>query len=126
MDDTSVATVEQTTEETTEENGTESVVSENEVPDAGSVEEEENTTEGTTDEATEDVSEDETEETTEDTEETEDTTEALDKAGQQEISEVEAKELLATIDFTNSEVFNQSVYSGTAVYPAADKSEGVV
>lgn len=130
VDDTSVATVEQTTEETTEENGTESVVSENEVPDAGSVEEEENTTEGTTDEATEDVSEDETEETTEetteDTEETEDTTEALDKAGQQEISEVEAKELLATIDFTNSEVFNQSVYSGTAVYPAADKSEGVV
>lgn len=38
----------------------------------------------------------------------------------------EAKTILEKIDFTNSELFNQSVYTGASTYPAADSSEGQV
>lgn len=52
--------------------------------------------------------------------------EELDSAQKEEEWGFEAEELAGIIDFTNSDVFNQSVYSGLSVYPGTDSSEGMV
>lgn len=119
----------ETTETAEAAEATETVVSDNTVPETDSVQDTDSVKEDT---AVQETPEETTENNTEVTEEvaeqgaeTEET-EEVDAAEKAEELEIEAKELISTIDFTNSDVFNQSVYSGTAVYPAADNSEGVV
>lgn len=53
--------------------------------------------------------------------------EEMDASGKNgDKKEVTKKILSDTIDFTNSDVFNQSVYSGTSVYPSSSSSEGTL
>ncbi|MBR1691828.1 MAG: hypothetical protein IJ711_03515 [Lachnospiraceae bacterium] len=54
----------------------------------------------------------------------EDAQEELDNAGKKE--KLKTKIITDTIDFTDSSIFNQSVYTGASVYPASAVSEGSV